>query len=119
MNGEPVDPFATAGEPSLWRRANDPVPYDGTPDDDVASPTAWDAAAVDAAIAACDVPAVRDALRAVAPLEIRAMAALFQQIYYPTRFGTRTSPYGTRCPREPRLDLPFAAGDVTGITFPD
>ncbi len=119
LDGEPVDPFATPGEVSLWRRANDPVPYDGAPDDAQSSPTVWDAAAVDAAIAACDVAAVRDALHAVAPLDVRAMAVLFQQIYYPTRFGVRPSPYGARFPREPRLDLPFATGEFTGIAFPD
>jgi murein DD-endopeptidase len=119
LNGEPVDPFATAGEVSLWRRTNDPVPYDGSPDDDAAKPTIWDPIAVEDAIAGCDVPEVRAALRAVAHPDVRAMAVLFQQIYYPTRFGTRRSPYGVRFPREPRLDLPFVAGEHTGIVFPD
>src|SRR5262245_2215382 len=77
LNGEPVDPFATPGEESIWRRANDPVPDDGGSGDD-AAPTAWDAATVDAAIAACDVAAVRDALRAIEPLDVRAMAVLFE-----------------------------------------
>jgi murein DD-endopeptidase len=119
LNGEPVDPFATPGEVSLWRRANDPAPYDGAPDDDAPSPTAWDEAAVDAAIAGCDVPAVCDVLRDTTPLDVRAMAVLFQQIYYPTRFGTRRNPYATRFPREPRLDLPFTAAEFAGIAFPD
>jgi murein DD-endopeptidase len=119
LNGEPVDPFAAPGEVSLWRRANDPVPSDGGPEDDAASPTAWDAAAVDEAVDGCEVAAVRDALRAAAPLDVRAMAVLFQQIYYPTRFRTRRSPYTARFPREPRLDLPFLAGEHTGIAFPD
>jgi len=118
LNGEPVDPFAEPGEVSLWRRQNDPVPDDGAADDDGATPTAWDAAAVDAAVTACDVAAVRDALRAIERLELRAMAVLFQMSYYPTRFATRVTPYAASFPREPRLDLPFRAADVVGIVLP-
>jgi hypothetical protein len=46
------------------------------------------------------------------------MAVLFQQNYYPTRFGTRVTPYAVTFPREPRLDLPFRAADVVGVVFP-
>jgi len=119
LNGEPADPFGEPDEGSLWRRRNDPAPDDGTADDGGAAPTVWDAAAVDAAIAACDVAAVREALRAVPSLEVRAMGLLFQMNYYPTRFGSRRSPYGIAFAREPRLDLPFRAADVAGIVFPD
>lgn len=119
LDGEPVDPFAAPGEVSLWRRANDPVPDDGTADDAAAEPTPWDEAVVDAAIAACDVAAVRDELRATVPLELRAMRVLFQMNYYPTRFRTRVNPHGSASPRTPRLDLPFRAADATGIVFPD
>ena len=118
LNGEPVDPFAEAGEASLWRRQNDPVPDDGQADDGGATPTAWDAATVDAAIASCDVAALRDELRAVERLDLRAMAVLFQENYYPTRFGKRVAPYAATFPREPRLDLPFRAADVVGVAFP-
>jgi len=118
LNGEPVDPFAEPGEASLWRRQNDPVPDDGQADDGGATPTAWDAPTVDAAIASCDVAAVRDELRAVERLDLRAMAVLFQQSYYPTRFGARVAPYAATFPREPRLDLPFRAADVVGVAFP-
>jgi murein DD-endopeptidase len=119
LNGEPVDPFGEADEPSLWRRRNDPVPDDGTADDTAGAPTVWDTDTVDAAITACDVAAVRDELRAIATLERRAMAVLFQMNYYPTRFGGRCSPYAASFMREPRLDLPFRATDVAGIVFPD
>jgi murein DD-endopeptidase MepM/ murein hydrolase activator NlpD len=118
LNGEPVDPFAAPGDVSLWRRQNDPVPDDGQVDDSGATPTAWDAPTVDAAIASCDVAAVREELRAIERLELRAMAVLFQQSYYPTRFGTRVAPYAATFPREPRLDLPFRAADVVGVVFP-
>ena len=118
LNGEPVDPFAEPGETSLWRRQNDPVPDDGAADDGGAAPTAWNADAVNAAIAACDISSVRDALRAIERIETRAMSLLFQMNYYPTRFGTRVAPYSATFPREPRLDLPFRAGDVVGIALP-
>jgi len=119
LNGEAVDPFAEASEPSLWRRRNDPTPDDGTADDGSAAPTAWDPAAVDAAIASCDVAAVRAELAAIERLELRAMAVLFQQSYCPTRFSAAVSPYTATSPREPRLDLPFRAADVVGIALPD
>jgi murein DD-endopeptidase len=119
LDGEPVDPFAARGEVSLWRRWNDPVPDDGTMDDSGAEPTAWDDRLVEAAIAACDVASVRDELRAIPPLGVRAMAVLFQMNYYPTRFSQRVNPHGASWPRTPRLDLPFRASDFVGIVFPD
>jgi len=118
LNGEPVDPFAEPGETSLWRRQNDPIPDDGAADDGGAGPTGWNAAAVDAAVAACDVAPMRDELRAIERIELRAMGLLFQMNYYPTRFGLHVSPYAATFPREPRLDLPFRAGDVVGIALP-
>lgn len=118
LNGEPVDPFAEPGEESLWRRRNDPVLDDG-PADAAPAPTVWNAERVDSAIEACIVPEVRAALRAVEPLEVRAMAVLSQMNYYPTRFPVRPDLYGATAPRAPRLDLPFRAGDVVGIAFPD
>jgi len=118
LAGEPVDPFAVGAEPCLWRRRNDPVPNDGSADESPA-PTTWDAERLAAGVAACTVPAVRDTLAAVEPLEIRAMGLLFQMNYYPTRFPTRPSLYDQSWPREPRLDLPFRATDFVGITLPD
>jgi murein DD-endopeptidase len=119
LDGEPVDPFAEPGETSIWRRPNDPVPDDGAVDDATFAPTAWDAARIDAGIAACDVASVRDALRATEPLDVRAMGLLFQTNYYPTRFRERPRPYATPHARTPRLDLPFAARDAAGIAFPE
>ena len=118
LNGEAVDPFAEPGETSIWRRHNDPVPDDGAADDGGAVPTAWDAAAVDAAVTGCDVVPVRDELRGIERIELRAMSVLFQMNYYPTRFGARVAPYAATTPREPRLDLPFRAADVVGIALP-
>jgi murein DD-endopeptidase MepM/ murein hydrolase activator NlpD len=119
LNGVPVDPFAEPDETSLWRRRNDPVPHDGEAAGDAdAAPTAWDGDAVAAAIASCAVASVRDALGAVPRLDVRAMAVLFEQNYYPTRFPSPRAPYAATFPREPRLDLPFRAADAAGIVFP-
>jgi murein DD-endopeptidase len=118
LNGDPIDPFGVGEEASLWRQRNDPLPHREA-GDEPPMPTAWDAGAVDAAIDACAVPDVRAMLRGLADLERRAMAVLFQMNYYPTRFPVRRNPYGAVVAREPRLDLPFRASDVTGIVFPD
>jgi murein DD-endopeptidase MepM/ murein hydrolase activator NlpD len=119
LDGEPVDPFAAPGETALWRRGNDPAPDDGTAIDAGATSTEWDAARIADGIASCRVGAVRDALGALEPLAVRAMGLLFQMNYYPTRFAGRPRPYATSHARTPRLDLPFAAEDVTGIVFPE
>lgn len=118
LNGEPVDPFARAGEASLWRRHNDPEPGTHDPDEPF-EVTVWDDARVGAAIDACDVASVRELLHATRPLPERAMAALFQRNYYPTRFATRPSPYDRVHDRVPRLDLPFRRDDFDGIVLPD
>lgn len=119
LDAEPVDPFARPGEPSLWRRHNDPVPDDGRADDADFAPTAWDPAQIEAGIAACTVASVREALRAIPSPGERAMALLFQYNYYPTRFPHRPPLYAGACPRRPRLDLPFRAEDAIGVAFPD
>jgi len=118
LNGVPVDPFAEPGETSLWRRENDPVPHGGG-EREPPAPTAWSPGRVAAAIDACSEAAVRSELAAIPDLAERAMAVLFQAIYYPTRFPTRPDLYGETFVRAPRMDLPFRAEDVRGIVFPD
>ncbi|MCW5893009.1 MAG: M23 family metallopeptidase [bacterium] len=119
LGTEPVDPFALPGEPSLWRRHNDPVPDDGSADDADFTPTPWEPERIEAGIAACTVADVRAALRAIPALDERAMALLFQYNYYPTRFPERPGLHAGPCPRRPRLDLPFRATDAVGIAFPN
>lgn len=115
LDGEPVDPFAAAGEESLWRRRNDPVPGAG---DERLGPSAWDASGVDAAIDACRDPVARDAMRALPTLETRGAEVLFQRSYRPTLFASFPPLYRGRSGRSPRLDLPFRAADFRGAWLP-
>lgn len=122
LNGDAVDPFAEAGEVSLFRRRNDPVPFRAgrDPDDsDEFRPTSWDEEGVERAIAACDDGRLRDRLRAVVDLRQRAMDTLFHRNYFPTRFARRPLLYRERAERRPLLDLPFRAEDFEGIVFLD
>jgi hypothetical protein len=124
-NGAYVDPFTPLGDaaPSLWRRFNDPVPC---PDPGVADdePTEWDDDALAALRDACRHDDARGELEGAATRDERFGAALFQLLYFPTRFdraklGEGFSLYRRRFEREPRLDLPFAAEDYDGVTFAD
>ncbi len=115
LDGEYVDPFAVPDETSLWRTGNWPV---ASRDRDDAPPSDWDHAAVEGAIHAAYPPELRAELRAIADPDERAMAVLFQQNYYPTRFRERPCLYASSHPRAPRLDLPFRAEDFDGIWFP-
>ncbi len=120
QNGEVVDPFARAGETSLWRRANEPVPHDGSaPRDDASvAPTPWDPYAVAAAIEACRDPALRDHARALPTVAQRAAEVLVQRMYRPTLFGPSPALARERFAVRPRLDLPFARADFTGAWLP-
>jgi len=117
LNGEPMDPFAVAGEASLWRRRNDPEPARDTGDDRFA-PTAWDASAVDAAIDACLDPPVREAMRALPTVDRRAAEVLVLRNYRPTLFSDAPALHRERFARAPRLDLPFRAADFRGAWLP-
>lgn len=114
LNGEPIDPFAVDGEACLWRVPNDPRPHAGAPDADPVEPNAWDDAAIAATVAACRDPELRSRLEET-PRDARALEAIFQTNYFPTRFAQRPCLYATTFAREPRLDLPFRADDVTGV----
>ena len=119
LDGDYVDPFAEPGEVALWRAGNWPVPArDDDAADEAPPPAGWDHAAVERAIESAWTPALRDELRAVADPDERAVAVLFQQNYYPTRFRERPLLYVGRHPRRPRLDLPFRAADFDGVWFP-
>lgn len=124
LDGVPVDPFAIPGEVPLWRsNDNEPVPDRARPRpadgaDDAPPPSDFDAAAVDAWIAACRHPALRDRLAAIPDLDTRACHTIFFANYYPTRFDRRVNPYRARSERRPLLDLPFGAEDYLGIAWP-
>jgi murein DD-endopeptidase len=118
LNGVPVDPFAAGGEASLWRSGGDPTPRPA--DDAEEEPlleTAWDEARLSQALAACKDPAVVADVARLTDIGQRAMAVLFYQNYYPTRFTERVSLYAEPFAREHRLDLPFRAQDYVGVRY--
>jgi len=126
LNGDYVDPFARAGEVSLWRAGNDPQPYHAhashDPDELTLTPTPWEQAAIEYVAACCRHPESRAEILGAPTLLERAGAALMHLSYYPTRFveGTRAALlYRHKFARQPWLDLPFSADDYDGVFFPD
>jgi murein DD-endopeptidase len=117
LDGEPVDPFGSGGEPPLWRTGNDPTPHAGAVEPEPVPPSDFDAAAVTDAIDGCRDDVLRARLAALEPLAERALETLFQLNYFPTRFARRPCLYAARHPRAARLDLPFRAGDFAGVAF--
>ena len=117
LNGVPVDPFARAGEESLWR-GGAPTPPDGQGTDGFA-PSRYDLQAVGAAIDACVTESLREQLQAVESPSLRAALTVIEMNYYPTRFPLRINAYSERFPRAPRLDLPFLAAEFDGAVFVD
>jgi murein DD-endopeptidase len=117
-DARPVDPFPHDGLPSMWRAGPVPTtaPFEAC---DAVEPSAYDAAAVDAAIASCKTAERRAALQAIEPLWERGAALIAERNYYPTRFTDLGSPYVSVGPRAPVLDLPFAAEQVDGMAFVD
>lgn len=118
LNGEPVDPFALPGEPSLWRGGDWPVPFDGGDPGEPFAPTRWSAEGVERAVEACRHEGARREILSYADPAERAMAALFQMNYYPTRFSSRPSLYEAHHERAPRLDLPLSRSDYDGVRYP-
>ena len=110
LDGEAVDPFATSGEESLWRRRNDPVPA-AERDDRSFTPTEWNEEGVAASIDACLDDTTRFMLGALPTLSARAAEALFLRSYKPTLFSSFPPLYKERFGRQPQLDLPFRADD--------
>jgi len=118
LNGEPVDPFATDGEVSLWRGGG-PTPIADQAEDPDFSVSAYDPEAVDALIDSCITASVRERLRTIQPLWRRAAYAISERNYYPTRFPQPIPVYAERHPRAERLDMPFLARDFDGYVFQD
>lgn len=116
LDGEYVDPFARAGEASIWLGGNDPRPANADHDTAWAA-SRWDERAVEAAIAGCKDAATRDELRAERDVGRRAMNVLFARNYYPTRFDARPPLYDVRHDRAPWLTLPFRSEDFDGVAF--
>ena len=126
LNGAYVDPFTPldSGEPSLWRRRNDPVPApEADLRDGAYEPTEWDEDALARLIGACRHEETRREIESAPTPDERIGAALMHSNYFPTRFdrarlGDGFSLYRRTFPREPRLDLPFSHRDYDGVYFP-
>jgi murein DD-endopeptidase MepM/ murein hydrolase activator NlpD len=117
LDGEHIDPFAAAGEMPMWRDGNDPRPHTRGAPAEPFEPTQWNMHAVGQLIASCRDPMVRDELDAEPDAGRRAMNALFQRNYYPTRFDVGPRLSAETHPREARLSLPFRPEDFEGIVF--
>jgi murein DD-endopeptidase MepM/ murein hydrolase activator NlpD len=119
LGGEPVDPFAVDGEPSLWRRHNDPRPFEGdAAADEAFEPSEWDARGVEEAIAACRDVEVRERARSFPTLERRAAEILFHRVLSSAAFDAFPPLYARCGARRPVLDLPFAPADFRGAWLP-
>ncbi len=119
LDGTTVDPFAAAGETSLWLNGNDPKPHAlcewERSDLDVESLFCEEA--VMKAIDDCLDPALYRRLQAIEWLPERAAHVIYQRNYRPSKFRNFDSLYREVHSREPQLDLPFRPEDVSGICF--
>jgi murein DD-endopeptidase len=119
LDGEPVDPFARAGETSLWLGDFPaPAPPPGNDAEDF-TPSSYDAARVEAVIARCRTASVRDALQGISTLAERAAHLISERNYYPTRFPDRGNVYDREHPRRQRLFMPFSTEDFDDAVFYD
>jgi murein DD-endopeptidase MepM/ murein hydrolase activator NlpD len=116
LDGVAVDPFAGAGEISLWRRRNDPRPFEGGASEPF-TPTAWEPARVDAAIARCREPSLRASMEAIADVGRRAAEVIVQRNYRAVLFDGFPAVYDAAHARAPHLDLPFLARDFEGASL--
>lgn len=117
FDGEPVDPFSSGSDESLWI-GDLPTPATGSEPDDY-EPAEFDPQGVDAAIAACPTAEVRERLAALPTLEERAHHLIWERNYYPTRFPREVRIYRRHHARRPRMTLPFPARDFDGVVFAD
>jgi murein DD-endopeptidase MepM/ murein hydrolase activator NlpD len=116
LNGEPVDPFARAGEAPLWH-GGFPTPPPDAPG--AFTHAEYDTEAVDHLIRHCRTAGVREELAGLEPLSLRAARTIIASNYYPTRFPDRRNPYAELWAREERLDMPFSSGDFDTAVFAD
>jgi murein DD-endopeptidase len=122
--GVAVDPYAADdSEVSLWRRRNDPVPWqpgdvvDDGPWLSSSSSSSFTEAGIARCLAFCADSSVRRTVNDLDSLSARGSELLIESITYPTRFSTPEAGrllFETVPARSPRLDLPFQAVDVAG-----
>ncbi len=116
LNGDPIDPFAMAGETSMWRHENTPKPHRGAASETFPKPSLWDEAGVDAAVRACRDPEMRESMSAIRALPRRAAEVLFMRNLRAAAFDDFPPLYKETGSRRPCLDLPF--GCFEGASFP-
>jgi murein DD-endopeptidase len=116
LDATPVDPFARAGERSLWRVHNDPCPHEGTVNEPF-EPTRWDRARVDAAVAACRNTELRRAMECIPDVARRAAEVIVQRNYRAVLFSSFPPLYEHEHERASRLDLPLAVRDYDGASL--
>lgn len=126
LDGFGVDPFAKPGtdEVSLWRTGdNDPRPFDPARDGDAGdeaafTPSEWDEALVDKAVALCRDPALRSRLAGIADPYRRGIELIVARIFRGPIFEGHPPIVAGRHPRRPNLNLPFRPADYVGAAFP-
>ena len=116
LDGVHVDPFAAAGETSLWLGEGDPKP--AVEDDDIAYlPTEWNLDSVQETIAHCRNQSMRLRLEAIEDTEHQVADVFYQAATYPTLFDTRPILVRSRHSRRPLLSLPFSGEDFIGVHY--
>ena len=121
LDGQPVDPFASAAEVPLWRGGDAPVPYDDAqpPDfDDAFEPSRFDMDAVATTIAGCADPQLRARIEAISDPRRRAAETLVMRNYMQAVFTERPKLYVDENDRRPCLDLPLHRKDYKGVWHP-
>ncbi len=119
LNGEPVDPFAHGGAPSMWVGGSLPLPPPASPSRETFTPSVYDEEKVSEIIDGCRTEHVKQWLGGTTSRPRRAARTLAQMNYYPTRFALRQSPYDEPYPRETVMSLPFPAHLFKGVVFAD
>jgi len=118
FNGEPVDPFAHHGEPSLW--INDyPQPAPVNAPREAYVPPVFDEAVLSRVIEACKTPHVRQRLQDIPNVQQRGLHVISERNYYPTRFSDASNIYTQTYARRPRIYMPFSQADVDGADLFD
>ena len=115
LDGIPIDPFARAGETSVWRTHNDPTPSRSAAGREDHPPSAFDPECVHATIQGCRDRVLQQRLFAISDPWLRGCETLFASNYFATRFQAKPDLYAQRHARIDWLDLPFLAKDYDGI----
>ncbi len=123
FGGVAVDPYAADDdEASLWRRRNDPVPFDGVAVDDEDVVGSFNADGVARCIDTVIAADVADRVRAIDDVQRQGAELLIESITYPTRFAVPEAGrllFSQVPARRPRLDLPFHRDDIVGTVVID